>query len=212
MPRRGHGVGAAQPGSRPAHHPDDVAPPGHAQEILDHSSSNLSSATSCCTQTPRNCNGASSATIQLPPTRRSLPAREPDDWPPGTLRSGPTPAGDHGTRRDRYHHAAGTRHRSPHHQKARPASNHLRDGPLEAGGLVPRSRLRGIRVGFLSEHVRHQVLAVDGQTLERLTLIAGGQRVDDDAVLLDAGKALLKVGAVHRVVQTPPSTTAALGC
>ena len=76
-------------------------------------------------------------------------------------------------------------------------------GLLEASGLVPRSRLRGIRVGFFGDHVGHQVLAVDGQTLEQLTLIAGGQRVDDDAVLHDAGKALLKIGAVHRVVQTP---------
>jgi hypothetical protein len=75
---------------------------------------------------------------------------------------------------------------------------------LEAWGLVPGSRLRGIRVGFLGDHVGHQVLAVDGQTLERLTLIAGGQRIGDDAVLDDAGKALLKVRDVHRVVQPPP--------
>jgi hypothetical protein len=76
-------------------------------------------------------------------------------------------------------------------------------GLPEASGLVPRSRLRRIRVGFLSDHVGHQVLAVDSQTLEQLALIAGGQRVDDGAVVHDSGKALLKIGAVHRVVQTP---------
>src|SRR5215218_2864713 len=37
-----------------------------------------------------------------------------------------------------------------------------------------------------------------------MAFIAGGQRVGGDAVVRDAGKALLKVGAVHRVVQTPP--------
>src|SRR5215218_10839381 len=75
------------------------------------------------------------------------------------------------------------------------ASRHLGDGPLEACGLIPRSRLRGIRVGFFSDHVGHQVVAVNGQTLERLTLIAGGQRVGSDAVVPDSGKALLKIGA-----------------
>src|SRR5829696_5306757 len=77
-------------------------------------------------------------------------------------------------------------------------------GLLEACGLVPRSRLCGIWVVFLGDHIRHQVLAVDGQTLERLALIAGGQRVGGDTLVHDAGKALLKIGAVHRVVQTPP--------
>src|SRR6266508_4708239 len=77
-------------------------------------------------------------------------------------------------------------------------------GLLEACGLVPRSGLRGIRVVFLGDDVGHQVLAVDGQALERLTLIAGGQRVGDGAVLHDAGEALLEGHDVHGVVQTPP--------
>ena len=77
-------------------------------------------------------------------------------------------------------------------------------GLLEASGLVPRSRLGRIGVGFFGDHIGHQVLAVDGQTLEQLPLIGGGQRVDDDAVAHDPGKALPKIGAVHRVVQTPP--------
>ena len=55
---------------------------------------------------------------------------------------------------------------------------------LEAGGLVPGSRLRGIRVVLLGDQVPVEVLAVDGQALEGLTLIAGGQRVGGDAVSL----------------------------
>src|SRR5215211_1800283 len=76
-------------------------------------------------------------------------------------------------------------------------------GLLEAGGLVPGSRLGGIRVVLLGDQVPVEVLAVDGQALEGLTLIAGGQRVGGDAGLLDPGKALVQVGAVHRVVRAP---------
>jgi hypothetical protein len=77
-------------------------------------------------------------------------------------------------------------------------------GLLEAGGLVPGSRLRGIRVVLLGDQVPVEVLAVDGQALEGLTLIAGGQRVGGDAGLLDPGKAGRTSHCAHRVAVHKP--------